>query len=489
VRFNRVRGTAGLFLAPAALLIMLVAPLPLDPPAHRLAAILSAVVILWVSEAIPAPITAVAGAVLSVVFGVSPVRSAFAPFADPVIFLFIGSFILAEAMLVHGVDRRIAFGALASRAVGRSPVRILVVYGAVATGISMWISNTATAAMLFPIGLAIARHISETSKGSERDRRQFGVALMLMTAFGASVGGMATPVGSPPNLIGLGLIERLGGVRVSFVQWMALGGPIVLVLFAFLAAYFRVVCVRIAEVDERSAAVIRQHRDALGRLSRGEQNVLLAFGVTVSLWLAPGIFAIVAQDNAFTRWFVGAFPESVAALAGAILLFLLPVEWSTRRFTMTWRDASRIDWGTVLLFGGGMALGELAFSTGLAEAMGTGLASMLPSHSSLALILLFSAFAIVLSETTSNTASATMIVPITIAVANGAGVSPLEPAVAATLAASLGFMMPISTPPNAIAYSSGYVPITTMMRHGIVLDVVGFVVVVAGVLLLGPLVF
>jgi sodium-dependent dicarboxylate transporter 2/3/5 len=165
-------------------------------------------------------------------------------------------------------------------------------------------------------------------------------------------------------------------------------------------------------------------------------------------------------------------------MIGAILLFVLPTNWRARRFTLTWEEAAHIDWGIVLLFGGGLAIGELAFSTGLAEAMGRGITSWLPAKSAFALTVLFTAVAILMSEAASNTASANMIVPVAIAVAQAAGVDPLQPALGATLGASMGFMMPISTPPNAIVYSSGYVPIGAMMKHGIVLDVVGFFVIV-----------
>jgi sodium-dependent dicarboxylate transporter 2/3/5 len=194
-QFNRRRRTAGLVLGPVTLVTMLVAPLPLAMAPHRMAAILAMVVVLWITEAIPITVTAILGPVLAVVFGVSPAREALAPFADPIIFLFIGSFILAEAMFVHGLDRRIAFTALSWRAVGSSAGRILIVYGVVGTAISMWISNTATTAMLFPIGLSILAHLQRTT-GSIR---RFAIAMMLITSFGPSVGGMATPVGTPPN--------------------------------------------------------------------------------------------------------------------------------------------------------------------------------------------------------------------------------------------------------------------------------------------------
>jgi sodium-dependent dicarboxylate transporter 2/3/5 len=195
------------------------------------------------------------------------------------------------------------------------------------------------------------------------------------------------------------------------------------------------------------------------------------------------------DDAAFARAYAAAIPESIAAMIGALLLFVLPVDWRARRFTMTWDQAVRIDWGIVLLYGGGLALGGLAFTTGLAEALGKGITSWLPTPGTVSLTILFTATAIVLSEATSNTAAANMIVPVAIAVAQAGGISPIEPALGATLGASMGFMMPVSTPPNAIVYSSGFVPITAMMRYGVALDIAGFFVIVGVVLLLGPIVF
>jgi sodium-dependent dicarboxylate transporter 2/3/5 len=483
--FNRRRRTAGLFLGPAVFLVLLAAPLPLDRPAHHLAAILVMMVVFWVTEALPLAVTALIGPVLAIVLGVTPARTAFAPFADPIIFLFIGSFMLAEAMFVHGLDRRIAFGALSSRAVGRSPVRILFVYGAVAGGISMWISNTATTAMMFPIGLSIVAHLTE-GRESERSSRDFAMAMMLMTAFGASVGGIGTPIGTPPNLIGVGMLSRIAGIDISFFQWMLLGVPIVVLLFGYLVTYFYFTALRGFTVDAGRADRIHAELRRLGPLSAGQRNVLIAFGSTVALWLLPGVLTIVGAGNtAFARSYATAVPESVAAMAGAILLFLLPVSWRARRFTLRWEEAVRIDWGIVLLFGGGLAMGELAFSTGLAESMGRGITGWLPATSALTLTVVFTAIGIVMSETASNTASANMIVPVAIAVSQAAGINPLQPALGATLGASMGFMMPISTPPNAIAYSSGYVPITEMMRHGIWLDLVGFVLIVLVVSAIG----
>ncbi len=477
-RFNRRRRTAGLFLGPLVLIALILVPMPIAGPAHRLAGILAMMVVLWITEALPLAVTALIGPVLAILLRVAPARTAFAPFADPIIFLFIGSFMLAEAMFVHGLDRRIAFSALSWRLVGSSPTRILIVYGGVTAAISMWISNTATTAMMFPIGLSIVAHLT---KGRESDpkSREFAMAMMLIAAFGASIGGIGTPIGTPPNLIGIGMLNRIADTKISFFQWMLLGIPIVVLLFAFLVTYFYFRSLRGLQLDTSRASHGPGELRRLGPMSRGQRNVLGAFAVTVLLWLLPGVLTIAgAGDSAFARAYAAAVPESVAAITGAILLFVLPVAWRARRFTLSWEEAVRIDWGIILLFGGGLSMGELAFSTGLAEAMGRGITSWLPSQSELTLSVLFTAVAIVMSEAASNTASANMIVPIAIAVSQAAGVDPLEPALAATLGASMGFMMPISTPPNAIVYSSGHVPITAMMRHGIALDIAGFVVIV-----------
>jgi sodium-dependent dicarboxylate transporter 2/3/5 len=494
-RLNRRRRTAGLVLGPLAFLTVLVCPVPIPGPAHRMAAIMTLVVVLWVTEALPMAVTALLGPVLAVVLQVAPAPQAFASFADPVIFLFIGSLILAEAVFMHGLDRRIAFTALAWRRTGSSATRLLVVYGGVSTVLSMWMSNTATTAMMFPIGLSVIAHLARAGGGATPRWRRFAAGMMLMTSFGASVGGLATPVGTPPNLIGIGFIDRLEHVHLDFARWMALGVPLAAILFGFLCVLFWWTCAHGIAIGEDGVALARDELRRLGPLSAGQRNTLIALGAAVLLWVAPGLAAAAGlvmggvADSALVRGYRASVPEGVAAMLGAILLFVLPVDWKARRFTLSWREAAQIDWGVVLLYGGGLALGDLLFSTGLARATGEAVTAWLPSHGAFALTVLFTGVAILLSETTSNTAAANVIVPIAIAVGEGAGVDPVLPAIGATLGSSLGFMLPVSTAPNAIVYSSGYVPITTMMTYGLALDAFGFVAIVAIVTLLGPLLF
>jgi len=480
-----------MFLAPILFAVMLALPLSsLTPEAHRLAAILVLVVALWVSEALPLPVSALLGPLLAIVMRVAPAPKALASFADPIIFLFIGSFIIAEAMYAHGLDRRIAYTALSSRLVGRSAGRLLLVFGGVSVVVSMWISNTATAAMMFPIGLSIVSHLSTQPIASHPRFRRFATTLMLITAFGASIGGMATPIGTPPNLIGVGMLRELVGAPVSFFRWMLIGLPITLALYVVLATGFWVAGARGLRLPEGTAGLVRRELERLGRVSRGERNVMFAFLTTVLLWVFPGLLAAVGlRDAPIGRAYEAAMPEAAAALTGAILLFILPVDWRQRRFTMSWAQAVRIDWGTIFLFGGGLALGSMAFSTGLAASIGQTVTNWVPSHHPLPFTILFTCFAAALSELTSNTASASMVVPVAIAVSRAAGISPIEPALGATFGASICYMLPVSTPPNAIAYSSGHVPIGTMIRYGVGLSLAACVIVITAVSLLGPLLF
>jgi sodium-dependent dicarboxylate transporter 2/3/5 len=480
-----IRQRLGFVVAPLAFALVWAAPLPLAPPAHRLAAILAAVIALWVSEAIPMAMTAFLGVAAAVVLGVAPAHEAFAPFADPLVFLFIGTFMLAQAIFFHGLDRRFAYAMLGLRGVGGRPGRVLAAYAAATCVMSMWISNTATVAMMFPIGLSLLA-VLEAHGGRDR-LAAYGTALLLATSFAASIGGLATPVGTPPNLIGIGFLRREAGVALPFFAWMALGVPVVALLLAWAVATLW----RGGAGGPPPAgleALVARERAALGPWTVGQVNTLVAFGVTVALWVLPGVVALAAgEDHPLYRGLAARLPEGVVALLGATLLFVLPTDRRRRAFTLPWSEAVKIDWWIVFLYGGGIALGTLAFRTGLATALGEGLTALLGVRTELGLVALAAVVAVVLSETTSNTASANMVVPVVIALARSAGVDPVLPGIAATMAASLGFMLPVSTPCNAIVYASGRVPLPAMMRYGALLDVAGVVVIVLVIGTLGPL--
>jgi len=294
-------------------------------------------------------------------------------------------------------------------------------------------------------------------------------------------------VGSPPNLIAMGALEKLAEVKISFLSWMTFGLPVSAVLYLVLFLYLSRVCPPPSGSPAGSSAYVAAERRKLGAWSRGQINTVTAFLVTVALWVAPGAAALLFGTASEThQWLEQHVPESAAALLGAVLLFLLPADWRQRTFTINLRQALDIDWATLLLFGGGLALGEQMFHTGLARAVGDALVQFTGANSSLAITALAVALAIVTTETTSNTASANMVVPIVIAIAVAAGVNPLPPALGAALGASMGFLLPVSTPPNAIVYSSGLVPITRMVSYGIIMSLAAFLAVTVAACFLIP---
>ncbi|HZJ05156.1 MAG TPA: DASS family sodium-coupled anion symporter [Nocardioidaceae bacterium] len=492
-RFERGRRTIGLFAGPAAFLVMLVLPLDLTWPQQALAAIMVLTITYWLSEAIPIPVTAVVAMALCVILGVAPVDDVFAAFGSSTLFVFMGAFIIAEAMTTHGLDRRFAFRVLSIPGAARSTYGVIVAFGAVSLIVSAFISNTATAAMLLPIGLgmmtALAGPILEKSGETDPTRLRFGTALMLMIAYGASVGGLITPIGSPPNLIGIGFIEEQTDTTISFFQWTVTALPIVLVMFVALC--FVLILLNRPEVNKLPGAVdyIAKERAKLGPMSRGGRNTLVVFVLAVGLWVLPGVVGLVAgNDSDLYLSVVERLDEGVVAILAAALLFMLPVNWAERKFTLNWNQAVNIDWGTILLFGGGIVLGTLLSDTGLAETLGQGMVERLGVTSLLAITTISVVIAVLISETTSNTASAAVVIPIVIPIAIAAGVDPVVPALAATFGASYGFMLPVSTPPNAIVYGSGLVPITKMVRSGVVFDIIGIILVVIGVSLMANLV-
>lgn len=485
-RFEKARRTVGLVLAPLVTIVMLLLPLDLEDQQHKLAAVLLGVVVLWISEAVPIPVGGFIGIAAIVLLGVVSADEALVPFGSSTVFTFIGAFILAQAMLKHGVAKRFAMFMLSLPGVGSSTFRVVLAFGAVTCLLSAFVSNTATVAMLLPTAIGILTVIAkllqergEVAEDFDPLRLRVGAALMLMLAYGASVGGLLTPVGSPPNLIGRGLIEEATGERISFLDWVLMALPICALMFVALGAIILLLNRPETRHLEGVEDYVRSERAQLGRMSVAERNTLIAFGITVTLWIVPGIVAIVSGTESSSYETVTArLDEGIVAILGASLLFLLPTKWEEREFTLRWSDAAKIDWGTVVLFGTGIIFGTLLADTGLAETLGNGASDALGLGSVLAITIFGVVLAILVSETTSNTASASVVVPIIIPIAMAADVNPLVPALAATFAASFGFMLPVSTPQNAIVYGSGTVPITTMIRTGASFDVIGAILII-----------
>jgi sodium-dependent dicarboxylate transporter 2/3/5 len=487
--FDRRRRALGMVLAPVTLVGLLLLPMPgLTPQAHALAAVASMTVVLWVTEAIPLAAAALLGPALAVLLGVTDATTAFAAFGDPLIFLFLGGFFLAGGLSRQGFDRRAALWLVSRRFVNGSPKRALYVVGIIGFSFSMWISNTATTAMLLPVALGLYQTIRRTAPDDVETRRQldrFGGGMCLVLAYASSIGGTATPVGTGPNVIAMGMLEK-AGCPVDFGTWMLFGVPTaVAMLVAMLWLAGRMFPSPIERVEGLTDEVARQLTE-LGPMRAGEWRVLAVFGLTVVGWLLPsGLSLALGPEHELAIWADGALDEGVVALLGASLLFVIPDgrrgNDGEQRRLIDWETAQDMDWGTLLLLGGGLALGTLTFQTGLAEALGRGVLDLvgpLAKHPA-GLVVAATLLVILLTEVTSNTATTSMMLPVIIGIAKASGFPAGPTAVAVTLAASYAFMLPVSTPPNAMAYGTRLIRIDSMVRLGLQLDVVGFVILSA----------
>jgi sodium-dependent dicarboxylate transporter 2/3/5 len=469
---------------PIAFAVVLAWPLPdLSPAAHRLAAVFAWAVVYWFGEALPPAVTALLASVLAIVLGVAPAPAVLAPYADPVIFLFLGSFILAEATRTSGLDRRLALAVLRPDWVSRSPARILAALGVVTCTLSLWLSNTTTTAIMLPVGLGVLRALGLTADAA---RSPFPIGLLLMLTWSSSVA-VGVPVASPPNLIAIGMVRELAGRSLTFVDWMAVTLPLTVVM---LALCWLILWRRYRDEALQAVPLGRYVADETARLGpwrRAEANVVAVFGLAIVLWMLPGLARLVAPDATASALLERHVPESAVALLAAVLLFVLPTNLARGEYTLAWSDAARIDWSTILLFGGGLSLGRLMFDTGLAPVVGGTVLRASGVEGVWGLTAGAIVAGVVLSETSSNTAAASVVIPVVIAAAQSAGVSPVPPAIGAALGASFGFMLPVSTPPNAIVYGSGLVPLREMVRSGLLLDLAGIVLIWLGLRLLCPL--
>ena len=497
--FDHKRHIYGAILGPLCALLVWLTPIEgLTGEEHRLLAIMSLVAIWWITEPVPIPVTSLLGPTLCVLVGVVPMKTAFEAFANPMIFLFMGGFLIAKGMMVNGLDKRIAYGIMSMKWVGDSPRRIFLAMGVACMICSGWISNTATAAMMFPISLGLLEAIREMMATNGRhidlSNYKYATGLMLMTAYACSIGGVLTPIGTPPNIIMLGFLEELApqAPQVTFFDWMVWGFVAMVAYFA--VAYFVLWRMFPADVKHIDGAheFIKKHAKELGRWTRAQKNTLIAFGVAVVIWVAPGILSMLYGSNSdIVKEFNKYLPEEMAAMIGGLLLFFLPVNIKKGEMTMKWKDGmAGIEWGTLLLFGGGLAMGNLMYSTGLSDWTGEGIRQLMGGHpSELLFVGIFCVSGLLLSELTSHTAATNLIAPIAISTALSMGFSPIPVAVGIALSTSLGFMMPVSTPPNAIVYASGYVPITKMIKSGVIIDLIGiFLITIPVVMLLVKLI-
>jgi sodium-dependent dicarboxylate transporter 2/3/5 len=402
-----------------------------------------------------------------------------------------GGFLLAKGMMVNGLDKRMAYGIMSMKWVGDSPRKIFLAIGLACMLCSGWISNTATAAMMFPIALGLLEAIREmmaaNGKTIDLANYKYATGLMLMTAYACSIGGVMTPIGTPPNIIMIGFLDQLApqAPSISFFQWMIWG--IVAMVLYFLIAYVVLWRMFPADVKHINGAreFIRKNVDELGKWTTAQKSTIIAFGVAIVLWVAPSVLSIVYGSKSDVMTFYdNHFPESIAAMVGGLLLFFLPGKKGET--ALSWKEGVEgIEWGTLLLFGGGLAMGAMMYTTGLSAWIGNGIKEVLGDNpSEWAFVGVFCVTTLIMSELTSHTASTNLIAPIAIGAALSLDMSPIPVAIGIALSSSLGFMMPVSTPPNAIVYASGYVPITKMIKTGFIIDLIGISLVTIPVVIL-----
>ncbi|MBP7034428.1 MAG: DASS family sodium-coupled anion symporter [Methanospirillum sp.] len=444
------------------------------------AAVTTLMVIWWITEAIPIPATALVPLVGFPLLGVLTPAEASAPYADKTIFLFLGGFIIAAAMQKWNLHRRIALTIILLT--GTSPKQIILGFMIATAFISLWISNTATAMMMIPIAVAIIGTVGmDVFKEKEKDEgvSDFAKALVISIAYAASIGGLGTIIGSPPNGIFLAQLKTLfpDAPTIGFVDWMLFGIPLVAIIipltwFWLVYGPFRHLPAKLPHSRE----IITEELKKLGRITTGERWTLIVFVMTALMWIFSatkkiGDITIPGLDILFPG-----IDDSTIAMFGAILLFILPVSIKDRQYTMDWESAARIPWGILLLFGGGICLSKGFIKSGLADELVkhlTGLSIL----NILVIIFLVAVLVSFLTEVTSNTAIASVMMPILAVTSVSLMINPIILMLTAALTASLAFMLPVATPPNAVAYGTGYLEMRDMMRTGFILNMIGVVLV------------
>jgi len=464
----------GVWAGLAVFLLVLLLPLPLPDAAHRTAAVAALMSVWWLTEAVPLAVTSMLPLVLFPALGVLSALATAGPYANRVVFLFLGGFVIGMAMQRWGLHRRMAL-TIVGRA-GARPHTLVLGFMLATAFLSMSISNTATAVMMLPIGLAILR-VGEGDEGSAM--RNFRKALMLGIAYAASIGGVATLIGTPPNVVMYGVVRDMFETDMSFMSWFVVAFPLAAVVLAFAWFYMTRIGFPLGrDILPGGREAIDRRLTELGGWSRTERIVAVVFGMTAVAW--------IIRSFVLERLLPG-IDDTIIAMAGGIVLFLLPSGHKDGHGILRWEDAVRLPWGIVLLFGGGLALAEAFETTGLAEWIG-GRMSTFSAMGTFMMILLILTSVNILTEFTSNVATVTMILPVLAPIAVSAGIHPIALMAGATMVASYGFMMPAGTPPNAIVFGTGYLGIRDMVRTGAVLNIVSVLLITAIVyFVLGPL--
>jgi len=455
----------------------------LDQAARATLAVLALMATWWLTEAIEISATALLPIALFPLLGVADIHATTTPYGSDIIFLFMGGFLMALSMQRWQLDRRIALITL--RVVGTRPPLMIGGFMAVTALLSMWVSNTATVAMMLPIALSVIDLVLRQHTGTSLEEhdglpdrgapgRNLALSLMLGIAYAASIGGIATIIGSPPNGIVVDYIRQNHGQDISFVQWMSLGLPLTLVFLpvAWLLITWVLYPIRVGRIEGGRAMIEREYEE-LGPMQPGQWVTLAVFVAMALMWIFRPLIQTIAVDG--SQPFAG-LSDAGVAMIGGLALFIIPVDIKAGVFTMNWDRAKRLPWGILILFGGGLSLAAAVQANGVADFIGASV-SAFSGVPTLVLVLIVVTMVIFMTELTSNTATTATLVPILAAIAPGLGVHPYLLIVPAAIAASCAFMMPVATPPNAIVFGSGYLTIPQMVKAGFWLNLIGVVLV------------
>jgi sodium-dependent dicarboxylate transporter 2/3/5 len=471
----------GMILGPVLFLVLFFAPDSFLPrEARRVAATTALMATWWICESIPLAVTALIPLIAFPFMKIVPAQGVAVSYAAPEIFLFMGGFFIAIAMQRWSLHRRIALGIVCL--FGCHGHRIILGFMIASAFISLWVSNTATTMMMLPIALSVQTTLEEHGGGSAPGFGDFKMALMLSIAYASSIGGIGTLIGTPPNLVFAAQVRSLfpEAPEVSFVKWMAVGIPFAVLFIPITWLLLTRVAIRGARINFGDAGeAIKCARDGLGPMSRGERIVLIVFVATVISWVTRGnltIGSVTLKGWESLGGLARYVHDSTIAVAAAIALFALPVDWKRGVFVLDWKAAKEIPWGILVLFGGGIALGKGFLDSGLASRIAGGMA-LFAGAPVIVLIVVSALLVTFLTEITSNTAIATIFLPILAATAVGLNVHPFLLMIPAAISASCAFMLPVATPPNAIVFASGSVPMTAMVRIGLIMNVIGVVLV------------
>lgn len=476
---NITKRSIGLFLGPLAFLAINVFfhPTGLSDTANAVLASAVWIAIWWITEAIPIAVTALLPIVLFPLSGGMALNQTTASYGHKYVFLYVGGFILAIAIEKWNLHKRIALTII--KIVGTNVVNIILGFMIATAFLSMWISNTASAVMILPVGMAIVAQLRDNPNTIENENLIFGKALMLSIAYSASIGGIATLIGTPPNLVLAGVIKQTYHVEISFSQWFMFGFPIAAILLIACWIYLTRYAFKFKQKEFPGGSdEINKQLKALGAISYEEKSVFIVFLLTAFAWITRSFII---------KKFIPAIDDTIIAVFFAMLLFLIPAKEKGKKI-MTWEDAVKLPWGIVLLFGGGMAL-ALGFETsGLAVWIGTQLASLESIPLFMLLLILITAVNF-LTEITSNLATTAMLLPVLVSLASALGIHPYFLLVGATLAASCAFMLPVATPPNAVVFGSGYLKIEDMVKKGFLMNVISIILLTLFVFYLLPVIW